>query len=157
MQFVVKMYFELFRGPSPAVDRPAASLCWTQLQLDPEQLKPTASPTYSGSFLGRDTDTGTKIGWSRGKSQTTCSLVWPGMWVNGVGLTVCCGRVSVSLISPQKHVEWQVGDVVALLIHDTEKHDASRQQMSGVKFSSHGDAAWSKMAAVTLPLKYYET
>lgn len=67
-----------------------------------------------------------------------------GLRVTSAGaLTVGRGRVSVSVISPQEHVEGDVRHVVALLMGDRRKHDSDRQHASGVKPSHHGDAAWS--------------
>lgn len=37
-------------------------------------------------------------------------------------LTVGCGRVSVSVVPPQEHVEGQVGDVVTLIMDDTTEN-----------------------------------
>lgn len=57
---------------------------------------------------------------------TVCSKLWPrpGVRIWGVlcvgGLTVGCGRVSVSVIPPEEHVEGQIRNVVALLMEQRE-------------------------------------
>lgn len=101
------------------VDRPLVSPCCTQLQPGPELQTPRASPTSPQSFLQRR-DRESSVG---GKA---CSKLWPRpgvrIWdVRSVGgLTVGCGRVSVSVIPPEEHVEGQIRNVVALLMEQRE-------------------------------------
>lgn len=60
-------------------------------------------------------------------------------------LTVGCGRVSVPVISPKKHVEGEVRNIVALKQRkDREKHEPKEPHRS----SSHGEIAGSKMATL---------
>lgn len=74
------------------------------------------------------------------------------LWI----LTVGRGRVSVSVISPQEHVQGEVGDMVTLLMDGREKHESNWQHRGSVKHSSHGDTAQREMAVLILTWELHE-